>query len=94
MESSAASPTKNKTNVLYEIIGWYGTAAIMGAYASNSFGMLDATNIWYQILNGTGAVGIVLISIKKKAYQPATLNAIWTVIAVIGLIQILTRPVS
>lgn len=85
--------TNEKTNVLYEIVGWYGTVAIMGAYALNSFGMLGATNLWYQVLNGTGAVGIVLISLKKKAYQPATLNAIWTVIAVIGLIQILTRPV-
>jgi hypothetical protein len=94
MTAQTSKKTEEKTNIFYEIIGWYGTAAIMGAYASNSFGMLDATNIWYQILNGTGAVGIVLISIKKKAYQPATLNAIWTVIAIIGLIQILTRPVS
>lgn len=94
MGSSKASPVKDKTNVLYEIVGWYGTVAIMGAYASNSFGVLDATNLWYQVLNGTGAVGIVLISLKKRAYQPAALNAIWTVIAVIGLIQILTRPVS
>ena len=84
--------TTKTSNLLYEIVGWYGTVAIISAYALNSFNFMSATNPWYQILNGTGAVGIVLISLKKKAYQPATLNAIWTVIAIIGLIQIMSRP--
>jgi len=87
------SKETTKSNLVYEIVGWYGTVAIISAYALNTFNIMAATNPWYQILNGTGAVGIVLISLKKKAYQPATLNAIWTVIAVIGLIQILMRPV-
>jgi len=88
-----SSKDTTKSNLLYEIVGWYGTVAIVSAYALNSFNFISATNIWYQMLNGTGAVGIVLISLQKKAYQPAALNAIWTVIAVIGLIQILMRPV-
>lgn len=94
MTTHASLKKNGETNTFHEIIGWYGTVAIVGAYALNSFGLLDATNVWYQLLNGTGAVGIVLISLKKKAYQPATLNAIWTVIAAIGLFQILTRSVS
>lgn len=79
----------SKTNVLEEIIGWYGAVALIGAYALNSFGVLAATGIAYQVLNVTGAIGIVYISIRKRAYQPAALNAIWTVIGIVALARVL-----
>ena len=78
----------NKEKII-SIIGWYGTVAIVGAYALTSFGFLSPENVWYQILNGTGAVGIVLVSYNKKAYQPAVLNLIWTIIALIAIVKIL-----
>lgn len=74
---------------IISIVGWYGTIAIIVAYALNSYGYLSSTNLWYQILNGTGAVGIVLLSLNKKAYQPAVLNIVWTIIALIAIIKIL-----
>ena len=73
---------------LAEIIGWYGTVAIVGAYALSSFNILSPQDIIYQILNLTGALGIVIISLRKKTYQPAVLNIIWTIIALIALLQI------
>jgi len=72
-----------------EIIGWYGTIAIVLAYALSSFGILNPDNLIYQLLNATGALGIVLISLRKKAYQPGVLNIIWTVIALIAIIKII-----
>ena len=74
---------------LDEIIGWYGTIAIVLAYGLLSFGVFNPTSLIYQILNGTGAIGIVYISFKKKVYQSVTLNLIWTVIAIIAIIKIL-----
>lgn len=73
--------------LLYEIVGWYGTVAIVGAYALVSFKVLGADSTIYQLLNLTGALGIVLISLLKKAYQPAVLNIIWTVIAAVALVR-------
>lgn len=75
-------------NIIDETIGWYGTVAIVLAFALVSFEFLSATSIIYQVLNGTGALGIVYISFKKKAYQPGVLNIIWAVIAVIAIIRI------
>lgn len=72
-----------------EIFGWYGTIAIVLAYALVSFSVLSADSIWYQLLNGTGAVGIVVVSLHKRAYQPGVLNIIWTLIAVLAIINIL-----
>ncbi|HLG25902.1 MAG TPA: hypothetical protein VI588_03915 [Candidatus Gracilibacteria bacterium] len=79
-----------KTHIIDEIIGWYGAVAIVGAYALLSFGVFAADSLIYQLLNATGAVGVTYISYKKRAYQPAALNAIWTVIAAVAILQILT----
>ncbi len=72
-----------------EFYGWYGTIAIILAYILVSFSVIDATNIWYQVLNGTGALGIVLVSIQHKNYQPGVLNIIWTLIALVAIIKII-----
>lgn len=78
-----------ENKLMEEIIGWYGTVAIVGAYALSSFNVLSVQSLIYQILNCTGALGIVLISLKKKAYQPGVLNIIWAVIAAIAIVKLL-----
>lgn len=80
-----------KKNIISEIIGWYGTIAIVLAYALVSFGVLSSNGLFYQILNGTGALGILIISLKRKAYQPGVLNIIWAVIAIVAIINILIK---
>ncbi len=75
--------------LIEELFGWYGTITIVGAYALLSFGLITGDSLLFQILNGTGAVGIAYISLKKKAYQPAVLNIIWTIIAIVGIVMIL-----
>ncbi|NCN52739.1 hypothetical protein GW943_02945 [Candidatus Parcubacteria bacterium] len=72
-----------------ELFGWYGTAAIVLAYFLVSFSILEPTAFWYQFLNGTGALGIVVLSFYKKAYQPGVLNIIWAIIALAALFQII-----
>ena len=76
------------SNKVLEIIGWYGTFAIVGAYALSSFNVISSQTFLYQNLNITGAVGIVVISLRKKTYQPATLNIIWVAIGVVSLLKI------
>ncbi|MBP7822745.1 hypothetical protein KA050_00130 [Candidatus Gracilibacteria bacterium] len=68
-----------------EALGWYGTLAIMGAYFGNSFGYLETQSITYQTLNASGALGIVLVSYMKSAYQPMVLNMMWFFIGIIAL---------
>ena len=78
----------DKKHLGLEIFGWYGTVAILLAYALVSLHIVDSFNLWYQILNLTGALGIVFESLHKKDYQPGVLNLIWSVIAIIALVQI------
>ena len=72
-----------------EIYGWYGAVAIVLAYALVSFGALSPTGLLFQLLNATGALGIVLVSFYKKAYQPGVLNIIWTFIALVALTRLI-----
>lgn len=78
----------NKKIVL-EVVGWYGAVAIVCAYFLNSFSVISATGFWYQFLNTTGAVGIVIVSWRKQAYQPMVLNSVWTLIGGVALIRLL-----
>ncbi|MEI6042674.1 MAG: hypothetical protein WCQ00_03875 [bacterium] len=72
-----------------EWYGWYGMVAIVFAYILISFSFISPNNVWYQILNGTGALGIVLVSFQKKNYQPGILNIIWTAVALIAIFKII-----
>jgi hypothetical protein len=74
--------------VFFQLFGWYGAIAIVGAYYMASFGILDVQSISYQLLNITGALWIVIISYIKWAYQPMTLNLIWLIIGLIALTKL------
>lgn len=76
-------------NTLFDVLGWYGTFAIMAAYFANSFGILNAHTITYQTLNASGALGIVLVSYVKRAYQPMILNVMWFLIGVVAIASLI-----
>ncbi len=70
-----------------EIAGWYGIAAILGAYMCVSLGIFDGTSMSYQLLNLTGAIGVIIVSIEKRVKQTLVLNLVWVVIAGVGLLR-------
>lgn len=78
-------------NKFAEVYGWYGVVSIAIAYALVSFGMVAADSAAFQLLNLTGAGGIIYISIIKKAYQGAVLNTLWAAIATIALFKIVFK---
>lgn len=76
-----------KTSKVDEFFGWYGTIAIVAAYALVSYGILPSVGLIYQGLNVTGALGIIWISYKKKVMQSVTLNVFWALIGIIAIIR-------
>ncbi len=73
---------------LIELIGWYGVGAILLAYILITFSVVAANSGLYQILNLTGALGIVVDAYNQKNYQPAVLNTFWALIAFFALAKI------
>lgn len=80
---------KKHNNKLVELSGWYGTIAIVSAYGLSSFLIITPHTLIYQLLNLTGAACLILDTIYKKDYQPAVLNIIWSVIALVAIGQII-----
>lgn len=75
--------------LLIEIAGWYGAAAILVAYALVSFQVITGDSLLFQLLNLTGALGIIVISLYKKVYQTVALNIVWIVVALVAIAAIL-----
>jgi hypothetical protein len=69
-------------------LGWYGVLAILLAYLLLSFNVIGAKSFSYQLLNLTGALGIIIEAMSKKDIQPAVLNVIWAVIALAAILRL------
>ena len=78
---------KNKS-ILAEMAGWYGALAILTAYILVSFGIIAPEGLIYQILNLTGALGVVIIAIHKNVKQSVLLNIFWASVAIIAIVKI------
>ncbi len=74
-------------NKITEVLGWYGVVAIVGAYALLSFNLIGSESLWYQGLNLTGAIGVVVDALDDKNTQPAVLNIIWAIVALIAIVK-------
>ena len=84
------SPPKKtvKVNIFAEIAGWYGALAIIGAYFMISLNLISSSSLVYQLLNLTGAIGILIISLYKRTKQTVILNIFWAAIAIFAITQI------
>lgn len=70
-----------------ETLGWYGVVAVVSAYALLSLDILSSKDLSFQILNLTGAIGIIIDALEDKNTQPAVLNIIWAIIALVAIVR-------
>ncbi len=75
--------------LLGELLGWYGAAAIITAYVLVSFSIMNSSSLAFQLLNLTGAIGILAISLAKKVYQTAAINIIWAIVAAAAIVRMM-----
>ena len=75
-------------NIFVSLIGWYGVVATVLAYLLVSFSLMSPTSISYQLLNLTGALGVTIETYVKRDYQPFWLNLIWSLIALVAIVNI------
>ena len=88
MDNPAERDQISGSRLAAEIVGWYGTSAIVLAYILVSFKAISPTGLPYQLLNLTGAFGIIVISLVKKLRQTLVLNTFWAAIAVVALLNL------
>jgi hypothetical protein len=70
-----------------DAVGWCGTAAILGAFALNSFHVLGPHDARYLLLNLGGAAGVGWVCWRKRAWQAFWLEAVWGLVAAVALVR-------
>ena len=83
--------SENNWKIIFEIIGWIGSLAILVAYALNSYQKLRSDSLTFLILNLTGGLLLMAYTFYKDALANTFLNLVWVIVAVVALIKILTR---
>ena len=76
--------------LLIDGLGWYGAAAVLGAFAGISLGKLTAGWL-FQFLNFTGALGLFANTSYYLAWPSAALNLIWALFALVALVRLARR---
>lgn len=77
-----------KRRTAINVIGWYGAMAILTAYGLSSLGILKPNELLFQILNLTGALGLLSVALHHRTSQLAFINVVWAIIAAISIVNI------
>lgn len=80
-----------KPHILAQIAGWYGAAAIISGFLLVSFEIIKPNTIFYQLLNLSGALGLLILGIDRHVRQSVVVNLFWITIASIALFGIVFR---
>lgn len=73
----------------FDLLGWYGTAAILVAYLLSSHGHLEQ-GLFYQVLNLTGALAVGLVCWLRRTWQALALEVAWAIVSLSALIRLLS----
>ncbi len=75
-------------NLLVDLLGWVGAAALLVAYALISRGRFVGHSIGYQALNVVGSLGLIVNTAYYRAYPSTFVNVVWIAIAAYTLARV------
>ncbi len=81
--------TVTRASQLAAVAGWTGATAVLIAYFLASFGVITANSFGFQILNLLGAIGILIIALRKHVSQSVVINIVWIIGAIATIIGLL-----
>lgn len=71
-----------------DIIGWIGSIEVAIAFWLINAQKISSRSLWYQWMNLTGAICLIVNTIYYGAYPSTFINIVWTGIAIYGLLKI------
>jgi hypothetical protein len=72
-------------SILIECLGWIASILIVGSYALNITGNLEAKSKTYVIANMVGGLFFVVNTYYHQAYPSMLVNIVWVIIAIVML---------
>ena len=74
-------------SILIECLGWIASILIVGSYALNITGKLEAKSKTYVIANMVGGLFFVVNTYYHQAYPSMLVNIVWVIIAIVMIIK-------
>ena len=74
-------------SILIECLGWIASVLIVGSYALNITGKLEAKSKTYVIANLVGGLFFVVNTYYHQAYPSMLVNIVWVIIAIFMIIK-------
>lgn len=84
----------SQTELLIEIIGWIASFLIVGSYALNITGKLNAKSPFYVWANVIGGLFFVVNTYYHQAYPSMMVNIFWVIIAFIMIAKRITKKAA
>ena len=81
-------------NMTIEIMGWIASLLIVGSYALNITGKLEATNKWYVWANIIGGFLFIINTYFHQAYPSMFVNIVWVIIAFVMIFKTKRNNIS
>ncbi len=75
-------------DIIYQIIGWSGSALLIIAYVLVSSKKLGPESVQYQLINLGGALCLLIYALYTVAYPFVLVNFIWLIIGLNFLYKI------
>lgn len=76
-----------KNERLVEFLGWYGAVAILVGFFLVTFCYISPQSQIYLFLNLTGAFGICVEAMKKRALPSVFLNGVYFIVAFVAIVK-------
>lgn len=78
----------NLVNIFVHVVGWAGSALVVGAFALVSSKKVASDSRTYQWMNLLGAVGVGINAAYYSAWPSFAIQIVWGIIAIIALVNI------
>ena len=79
---------KKLLNTIIEAAGWVGVVLILGSYSLLASGFIHSESWEYHVMILLGAVFVAIVSYRKRSFQPALLNVVFVVLAIVALLRL------
>ncbi|MGC4020427.1 MAG: hypothetical protein QM734_00020 [Cyclobacteriaceae bacterium] len=80
--------------LIVDIIGWIGALEVLLAYSLNSYQKIKSDSIYFQLLNLTGGILLVIYTLYLDAKASAAINVVWVIIAAIALFRMFLKKMK
>lgn len=78
---TAVKKTKMDWRLFIDIIGWIGSVEVILAYGLVSTQRVRSDSFWYQFLNFTGGILLIVNTFYLESYPSTFINVVWVIIA-------------